>query len=50
MKSTQTEEIKRINSQACEQIFSVLRQISTQIVYMRIVNVFYTTQDTFWLI
>ena len=44
MKSIQTEEIKRINSQTCEQIFSVLRRISTQIAYMRIENVFYNTR------
>ena len=39
MKSIQTKEVKRINSQVCEQIFSVLRRISTQIVYMRVENV-----------
>ena len=44
MRLNQTEEVKCINSQVCEQIFSVLRKISTQIAYMRVENVFYNTR------
>ena len=44
MKSIQTKDVKLINSQVCEQIFSVLRRISTQISYMRIENVFFNTR------
>ena len=44
MKSIQTEQVRCINSQVCEQIFSVLRRISTQIAYMRVENVFYNTR------
>ena len=44
MKSIQTKDVKLINSQVCEQIFSVVRRISTQISYMRIENVFFNTR------
>ena len=39
-----TEEMKNVNSQVCEQLFSSLRRIATQIAYMRVENVFLTTR------
>ena len=44
MKTYDTEEIRKTNSQICEQLFSALRRISTQIAYMRIDNVFFNTR------
>ena len=38
------EEFDTLNSQICEQFFSSLRRISTQITYMNIDNVFYNTR------
>ena len=35
------EEIREIYSQSCEQLFSVLRRISTQIAYMRFDKLFF---------
>ncbi|KAI6657250.1 hypothetical protein LOD99_11153 [Oopsacas minuta] len=43
LRNIKTEEMKKINSQVCEQLFSSLRRIATQIAYMRLENVFYTT-------
>ncbi|KAI6659973.1 hypothetical protein LOD99_14314 [Oopsacas minuta] len=44
LRSIQTDEMKKLNSQICEQLFSSLRRIATQIAYMRIDNVFFTTR------
>ncbi|KAI6660642.1 hypothetical protein LOD99_10373 [Oopsacas minuta] len=44
LRNIKTEEMKKINSQVCEQLFSSLRRIATQIAYMRLENVFYTTR------
>ena len=40
MRNIHTEEIKQINSQVSEQLFSILRRIATQIAYMRVENIF----------
>ena len=44
MRNIHTKEMKLINSQACDQLFSLLRRIATQIAYMRVENVFFTTR------
>ena len=44
MKTWTTDEMKKINSEICEQLFSTLRRIATQIAYMRVENVFFTTR------
>ena len=44
MKNIQTREIQTLNSQVCEQLYSRLRRISTQISYMKVENIFYTTR------
>ena len=44
MRNIHTEEMKQINSQACEQLFSLLRRIATQIAYTRVENIFFTTR------
>ena len=44
MKTYDAEEFQKINSQACEQLFSSLRRIATQIAYMRVDNVFFNTR------
>ena len=38
------EDYKRINSQGCEQLFSTLRRITTQVSFMRIENVFHNVR------
>ncbi|KAI6659495.1 hypothetical protein LOD99_10743 [Oopsacas minuta] len=43
-RSIQTDEMKKLNSQICEQLFPSLTRIATQIAYMRIDNVFFTTR------
>ena len=40
MNTWNTDDMRVINSQTCEQIFSLLRRIATQVAYMRIENVF----------
>ena len=44
MRNIHTEVMKKINSQVCEQLFSSLRRMATQIAYMRVENVFFTTR------
>ena len=44
MKTYDAEEFQKINSQACEQLFSSLSRIATQIAYMRVDNVFFNTR------
>ena len=44
MKHFTDDKLNRINSQVCEQLFSIVRRISTQIAYMRLENLFYTTR------
>ena len=40
----QTRDIQTINSQLCEQLYSRLRRISPQLVYMKIETIFHTTR------
>ena len=42
MRHINENKLNRINSQVCEQLFSTVRRISTQIAYMRLENLFYT--------
>ena len=44
MKHITDHKLNRINSQVCEQLFSIVRRISSQIAYMRLEDVFYTTR------
>ena len=44
MRNIHTEEMKPINLQACEQLFSLLRRMATQIAYLRVENIFFTTR------
>ena len=44
MNSIKTDYIKQINSQVCEQLFSTLRRISTQVAYMRTENLFFNVR------
>ncbi|KAI6649515.1 hypothetical protein LOD99_11880 [Oopsacas minuta] len=41
LKSVKSHGFMRINSQVCEQLFSTLRRITTQVSFMRIENIFY---------
>ncbi|KAI6648096.1 hypothetical protein LOD99_11905 [Oopsacas minuta] len=44
LKSVKSHEFLRINSQVCEQLFSTLRRITTQVSFMRIENIFYNVR------
>ena len=44
LSSVNTKDFKKINSQVCEQLFSTLRRITTQVSFMRVENVFYNVR------
>ena len=44
IKIYETEEVNKIYSQSCEQLFSISRRISTLITYMRFDSIFFNTR------